>query len=116
VRTIARTTLERFGYTVIEAQDAAQALATWQTVGARVDLLLTDLIMPGGVSGRELAERVLADRPRLPVIYTTGYSPDVVDDGLKLDERRTLLQKPFSAVELAHAVRRSIDAAMPHAS
>ena len=63
------------------------------------------MMMPEGVSGRELAERVLAEKPDLKVIYTSGYSLDVVDPGFTAQHGQTFLQKPFHPHALARAVR-----------
>jgi len=74
-----------------------------------VDLLLTDLVMPGGLSGRQLAEMLLAERPGLRVLYSTGYSPDVVHQMLQLSGDPPLVQKPYAPQELARRVRRALD-------
>ncbi len=110
VRAISRTALEHYGYRVLEADSAAQAITVWEAQGGVVDLLLTDLIMPGGRSGRELAADLVARSATLRVLYSSGYSPDIVDRLLPLDPGRRLLQKPYSAAELALAVRRCLDA------
>jgi two-component system, cell cycle sensor histidine kinase and response regulator CckA len=117
VRAASRVSLERYGYRVLEAESAASALEVWSREGARVDLVLTDLVMPGGTTGRQLAEALVRQAPRLRVLYTSGYSPDVVNRLLPLDEGRAFLQKPCTAVELALAVRRRLDEpAAPSAS
>src|SRR5437868_5857471 len=88
---------------------AAAALEIWAQESGSINLLLTDLIMPGGMSGRELAERLLADKPDLKVIYASGYSNDIVSRHLRLDQGRTFLQKPFSSSALLTTVRRCLD-------
>jgi len=109
VREITRSVLERYGYRVLEADSAAAAVREWEGQDRPIDLLLTDLIMPGSTSGRELAEQLLVRDPELKVIYTTGYSPDVVHRLLPLDPGLTLLQKPYAPAELAGNVRRCLD-------
>ncbi|MBK7715442.1 MAG: PAS domain S-box protein [Gemmatimonadetes bacterium] len=109
VRAVSRTALEHYGYRVLEADSAASALELWEARGGGVDLLLTDMIMPGGASGKQLAEALLARAPGLRVLYSSGYSPDVVDRLLQLDAGRQLLQKPYAAADLAQAVRRCLD-------
>jgi CheY-like chemotaxis protein len=109
VRSLVRSALHRYGYSVVEADSAAAALALWEREGRAVQLLVTDLIMPG-MTGRLLADRLRAVRPDLRVLYITGYSPDIVAQTLKLEEPRALLQKPFGIAELARAVRRALDA------
>jgi PAS domain S-box-containing protein len=109
LQAIARVVLEQHGYTVFTASSAAAALELWQEKRAGVDLLLTDLVMPGGISGRELADRLVQDKPALKVIYASGYSNEIVSRHLHLDQGRTFLQKPFSSVGLLEAVRRCLD-------
>jgi PAS domain S-box-containing protein len=110
VRAVSRLGLQRYGYRVIEAESAARALEVWAAAAPAVDLLLTDLIMPGA-SGSQLAAELLARAPGLKVIYTSGYSPEVVDRQLRLEPGCTLLQKPYTIEDLAASVRRSLDAA-----
>ena len=74
----------------------------------RVDLLLTDVVMPG-VNGRELARRAQALRPRLPVLYMTGYSRNAVTHQGRLEEGVVLLQKPISQSQLATRIRELLD-------
>jgi two-component system, cell cycle sensor histidine kinase and response regulator CckA len=108
VRGSTRAALERYGYRVVESDTAASAMLAWDRLG-RVDLLLTDLVMPGGTSGRGLADLLSTRQPSLRVIYTTGYSPDLVNRLLDLDRGRILLQKPFGPDELAASVRRCLE-------
>ena len=89
----------------------AQALKVWQQHKDEIDLLLTDMMMPEGVSGRELAEKLLAERPRLKVIYSSGYSVDVVGPGYCLEEGSNYLQKPYHPETLVRAVRNRLDSA-----
>ncbi len=108
VRALSRAVLERYGYTVLEADSAATAIAVWQDA-PEIDLLLTDLVMPGGMSGRELADALSARRPQLRIIYVSGYSPDLVSRLLQLDPGRRLLSKPYTSAELATTVRQALD-------
>jgi two-component system, cell cycle sensor histidine kinase and response regulator CckA len=84
LRALTRRFLENRAYTVIEASSGREALAIWPEHRDEIDLLMTDLVMPEGISGRELAERLRVDKPSLKVILTSGYSPDVAgkDTGL----------------------------------
>jgi PAS domain S-box-containing protein len=109
VRALARTVLERLGYRVLEADSGDAALRLWQQQAHAVDLLLTDLIMPGGMTGHELATKLQAERPALNVIYTSGYSPDFARFGFPLEAGLTYLQKPYRPRELARAVRECLD-------
>jgi DNA-binding NtrC family response regulator len=85
------------------------ALALWETLPESVDLLFTDLIMPGGMTGRELAERLVERQPGLKVIYSSGYSYDTVRPDLRLTPGYNFLQKPYHLAEMAATVRRRLD-------
>ncbi|WP_437517468.1 ATP-binding protein [Sorangium sp. So ce1099] len=108
VRKLIVEVLERRGYGVVSAASAEEALAALALEGAdAVDLLLTDLVMPG-MNGRELAERALALQPRARVLYMSGYADDVFA-GAEPDGERALLQKPFTPDTLAQRVRDLLD-------
>ncbi|HSB53281.1 MAG TPA: PAS domain S-box protein [Gemmatimonadales bacterium] len=109
VRSSSRQALARLGYEVLEADSAAQAVAIWEKNAARIALLVTDLVMPGGMTGRQLATTLLGRQPGLRVLYVTGYSPDLVERTLGAGDRVPILQKPFGAAALATAVRRTLD-------
>ena len=109
VRELAREILEQRGYRVLEASSGAEALRAWPAVRDRVTLLLTDLVMPEGVSGHELAQRLRAERPGLKVIYTSGYSAEIAGREFALSSDEAFLQKPFSTVALLETLRRSLD-------
>jgi PAS domain S-box-containing protein len=97
--------LEKKGYTVIQAANGVEALRLWGKHRDTINLVLTDMMMPEGISGRDLAERVLADRPEIKVIYSTGYSLDVLGSGLTFKEGTNFLQKPYDPETLARTVR-----------
>lgn len=104
VRALARRTLERLGYTVLEAGDALEALALLEKSGHVVDLVVTDVVMPR-MSGVELAQRMRDRWPLVRILYISGVAqPDVERQGL------TLLPKPFSPEQLTHTVRAALDA------
>ncbi len=109
LRTVSRIVLEQHGYRVFAASDPGAALQIWEEERHAIHLLLTDLVMPGGLSGRELAERLIMDRPDLKIIYTSGYSEDTVSRHLHLDPGRRFLQKPCSSTTLLATVRRCLD-------
>jgi two-component system cell cycle sensor histidine kinase/response regulator CckA len=102
--------LERYGYRVLAASDGVAALELWRQHRDAVDLLLTDIIMPEGLSGPELAGQLAAAKPGLKVIYMSGYSGDKAGRNLKLREGFNFLEKPFGAVKLAQTVRQRLDA------
>ncbi len=105
-----RNILERHGYRVLEAASGVEALAVWHQRQKDIALLLTDMVMPVGLSGQELAEKFKAQKPDLKVIYTSGYSVEVAGKGLSLMEGISFLEKPFDATKLARAVRECLDA------
>ena len=106
VRRALRGMLVRLGYQVVEAADAEAAEAVWRDPGARVDLLLTDMLMPG-LSGIELSSRLRRERPRFPVVLMSGYSPDLA--GKELPDDVEFVQKPCDPALLATTVRRALD-------
>ncbi|MGK2924139.1 MAG: PAS domain S-box protein [Lysobacterales bacterium] len=104
VRELARDVLRKQGYTVLEAENGQHALQVLDDHGGPVDLLLTDVIMPG-VTGRELAENILRLYPTVRVIYMSGYSYDVISKQELLEPGIHLLQKPFSVYDLVKKVQ-----------
>ncbi len=109
VRAATCIALRRYGYRVLEAASGEAALALFEARGNEVDLLVTDLVMPGKLSGRQLAEQIAERAPALRVLFTSGYSPDF-NFSLRLPRGQLLLQKPYSPSTLAGAVRRCLDA------
>jgi len=103
--------LKTQGYTVLEAKSGRHALEVWKCADRPIDLLLTDMVMPGGIMGRELAERLSGMCPRLKVIYTSGYSPGMAGKDASLLEDRNFLPKPYSVGKLAQFVRECLDTA-----
>jgi CheY-like chemotaxis protein len=109
VREAARLALERDGYRVFEAADGPEALAVWERSPIRIDLLVTDMVMPHGLSGGALA-RVLQTRdPHLRALYTSGYSSDTVREDRRLTHSVNFLRKPYDPPALLEAVRRCLD-------
>ncbi|MDR3458332.1 MAG: response regulator [Verrucomicrobiae bacterium] len=116
LRRLARTILQRHGYRIYEASSGTEGLALWSKHAAEINLLVTDMIMPGGMSGRQLADNLLRDRNDLKVIYTTGYSPDTISQNLVLEEGVNFLPKPYHSEKLIQIIRRRLDepANKPH--
>jgi len=94
---------------VLEAGSGAEALQVWEGNPGAIDLLLTDVVMPGGMSGRELAVRLLASHPRLKVIFTSGYNVEETNTDFFRRGGAVFLQKPYTRVDLAKAVRECLD-------
>ena len=104
VRRFAGEQLRSFGYTVVEAADGPQALAIVQT-RADIDVLFTDVVMPGGMSGRALADAALQLRPGLAVLYTSGYTENAIVHHGRLDSGTLFLAKPYRRSDLDRMVR-----------
>ncbi len=109
LRAVVRTALSRLGYRVLEAANGAAALTVWQQHRAEIQLLLTDLVMPGGMTGKEVAQTLLQENPKLKVIYASGYSVEVAGKDLLLEEGVNFLAKPFQTHKLAHIIRKRLD-------
>jgi signal transduction histidine kinase/CHASE3 domain sensor protein/CheY-like chemotaxis protein len=112
VRNFVITQLQSLGYRTIPAADG-QAALNIVARGEPFDLLFTDVVMPGGMSGRELAEIVVKLRPGIKVLYTSGYTENAIVHHGRLDEGVLLLAKPYRKGELAEVVRRALGAAAP---
>jgi two-component system cell cycle sensor histidine kinase/response regulator CckA len=108
VRSLLRESLEAYGYTVLEARGGAEALAVAGWNNTPIDLLVTDLIMPQ-MNGRELADRLRADRPKLRVLFITGYTDRELTPAGSADLHAFLLRKPFTGREFARKVRDVLD-------
>ena len=93
------------GYRILQAASGRQALQVWGERRAEIDLLLTDMKMPEGISGMELAEKMVAGQPALRVIFTSGYSDDVVSPEILARNNAKFLPKPYSYTDLTRLVR-----------
>jgi PAS domain S-box-containing protein len=113
LRTSAATTLSRLGYRVLEASSGNEALEVWKQRREEVRLLLTDLVMPGGMTGRELAAQLLEQNPNVKVVYSSGYSAEIVGRDFSLKENVNFLTKPYEGEKLAQTIRNSLDGLMP---
>ena len=109
LRRLAARVLRNLGYEVLEAGSGVEAIQVWEQQGKKVDLLLTDLVMPDGLTGRDLAKKMQTEASGLKVIYTSGYSPDSGETTFVFREGSNFLQKPCPPAKLAEAVRRCLD-------
>jgi signal transduction histidine kinase/ActR/RegA family two-component response regulator/HAMP domain-containing protein len=109
LRSMARDILEECGYRILEASSGKEALDVWNQRANEIDLLLTDMMMPDGISGADLVERLLASRPRLKVVFTSGYTADEVNQKMLTRTRASFLAKPYTHAELAKTVRDCLD-------
>jgi hypothetical protein len=108
VAAVMRAILTRCGYAVLEARHGRDALRAFEETESPIQLLITDVVMPV-MGGPELAERVWAKRPKLRVLFTSGYTERGFTAHESLDPRASFLPKPFQPVDLARAVRRALD-------
>ena len=105
LRELLHAILSRMGYRVLEASSGVVALEVWKKHHAEITLLLTDMVMPDGVSGRQLAQQLLAENPKLKVIYMSGYSQDIAGEDFPLREGENFLAKPFESSQLTKMIR-----------
>ena len=109
VRELVSRVLQKYGYKILPVGNGVEALETWNQHKNDISMLFTDLVMPDNMNGRELAEKLWAERPGLKVIFTSGYSSDIVGKDFKLEPGLNYLQKPYQPQALALAVRRCLD-------
>jgi len=110
VRMLTRLVLERQGYQVLDAATGVEALAVWREYGPRVDLVLTDIVMPEGLSGYDLVRQLRDSKPDLAAVFTSGYSANRGGHGIELREGENFVPKPSSPRRLLETVRRALDA------
>lgn len=110
LRLVSKMTLKHYGYHVLEAGSGRQALKVVEAHPERIDLLLTDMVMPEGMSGKDLADCLRHARPDMRVLFTSGYSVELLNRNLALAEDVWFLPKPFTTQKLAHMVRDCLNA------
>jgi PAS domain S-box-containing protein len=98
-----------YGYQVIPATSAKKAMEVWKHSREKIDLLVTDMQMPDGIGGLDLARALTADNPRLKVLYTSGYCPDQIAPKVNLREGQNFLQKPYPPERLLSAIRNCLE-------
>jgi CheY-like chemotaxis protein len=110
VRTSVTAQIQSLGYQTLSAANAAEAMAIADS-GVHFDLLFTDVIMPGKMNGRQLAEEMATRRSLLKVLFTSGYTENAIIHHGRLDPGVLLLAKPYRKSELARMLRRALDTA-----
>jgi nitrogen-specific signal transduction histidine kinase len=115
VREFVREVLQSYHYRVIEARSGIEALQVWDEYDGQVDLLLTDMVMPEGLNGRDLAAQLRKRNPALRAIFTSGYSAEIL--GKDFDQTEAaFLAKPYHPPQLARLVRQCLDAPLKQRS
>lgn len=109
LRALVSEYLTHRGYQVIQAETGLRALELWAQKKQSIDLVLTDLVMPEHMNGRELAQALIADRKDVKIIYTSGYSADILGKDPILRPGSNYLQKPYQPETLARVVRERLD-------
>ncbi|MGN6556344.1 MAG: response regulator, partial [Verrucomicrobiota bacterium] len=109
LRSLAVNVLERCGYKVLAAGSGVIGLEVWRDHRDQIQLLLTDLVMPDGVTGHELARRLKSEKPELKVIYTSGYSAEFANEKASLIVGANFLPKPYRPRDLAQIIRDCLD-------
>ena len=109
LRELVHCVLESYGYHVTDAPTGLRALDVWKEHHQRFDLLLTDIVMPDGVTGRDLADILKQQKPELRVLFSSGYSSDIIGKDFVLSDGVTFLQKPYNPQTLAETVRDCLD-------
>jgi len=109
VLTLVRGVLKSYGYEVLEARSGVEALRLWAQHDTRIDLLLTDIVMPEGMSGLDLAKKLRTEKRDLKVLYSSGYSIEVAGQDFGLTDGMAFLKKPYQPAALASKVRECLD-------
>jgi len=108
VRALAQRALEMKGYRILPAADGEEALGVFRQHATEISLAIPDVVLPA-LSGPALRDELLRLKPRLPILFTTGYSARTERVGLLVDQGHSVLQKPYSPTELARRVREVLD-------
>jgi CheY-like chemotaxis protein len=109
VRMLVKLCLKGYGYEILEAGTGAEAEAIWLQHRDRIGLVFTDMVMPGGMSGLELASRLLEDKASLQIIIGSGYNDEMVKNGVPTNPQMVFLSKPYEPEALLSAVRKCLD-------
>jgi len=104
-----RNLLQRHGFIVLEARSGPAALKLWQAARDRIQFVFTDIVLPGEMNGFDLGQRLLADKPSLKIIYTSGYTGDLEGRLPALVEGVSFIRKPFKPEDLAEIIRKNLD-------
>ena len=109
VRRMLAKCLRHFGYQVIEASNGREAMLQWDKHGAEIKLVLTDMVMPGGITGLDLAINLRRAKPNVKVIISSGYNDEIAQQGIPNDRNTVFLAKPYESHLLAKTLRECLD-------
>jgi CheY-like chemotaxis protein len=109
VREFVASFLSEAGYKILQASNGLEALNVWREHASQIDLLLTDVVMPQKISGIELAEKLRKEKERLRVIFTSGYSLELLDEHLRARAEFNFLPKPYAPAKLKELIRTCLD-------
>jgi CheY-like chemotaxis protein len=112
VRELAVESLQGYGYTILQAPNGGEALSICESYRGKIDLLITDLVMPG-MNGIELSRRFRDSHPGVPVLYMSGYAEDALEQLGHMADRQSFLQKPITPTRLYRKVREMFPAPVP---
>ena len=116
VSLLATATFEEHGFHVLAAPNATEVLRLWRLHAEDVVLLFTDMVMPGGISGYDLARQLRVERPALPVIFSSGYSRELLTGGVQLEEGVNYLPKPYRPADLSAIIATALAETSPRAA
>lgn len=108
VRALAKTILEASNLRVMEAMDGPSAIELWKQHAGEIDMLLTDMVMPGGLSGLDVADHIRSSRPNIPVVFSSGYSVSLFNEDRQFRKDVNYLPKPYMAEDLISIVNRAL--------
>jgi CheY-like chemotaxis protein len=109
VLVLMRKILQQHGYQVLVASNGVEAINRWNEHYGTLALLLTDLVMPEGISGQDLARILRSKQPDLKVVFISGYSAEIAGRELQLRDGENFIQKPFATSHLLEIIRQSLD-------
>ena len=109
VLTLSRNILTSYGYRILQAKSGGEALRVWEEQGGSVDMLFVDIVLPDGMSGIELAGKLLLEKRDLAVLFTSGYSMDILVQDFGFDETNPFIKKPSTPQLLAEKVHHCLD-------
>lgn len=107
---ILKAVFERNGYRIFMANNGEEAAQVWAQHKEEIDLLFTDVVMPGGVTGKDLADALRAERPNLKVIFCSGFGADIIGPEVVNDPGNYFLAKPFDIARLTQVVKEALAA------